>query len=123
RFRRPRSRTKTNDQLALALMSRAQQIHIQANSSRNPGRQLTEKRIPGVNVSALAILRAQQAALLRLLAGIVRRQQGLEIAIPLPHEIQATFLHPTVKVMCRDRIGEMKDSVVCSENVNRSFLH
>ena len=53
------------------LMSHAQQIDVQANRARHAKRQLAEEGVAGVDVIAFAVLRQQQAALLRLLAGIV----------------------------------------------------
>src|SRR5271166_1945578 len=50
----------------LWLMAHAQQVHIQANGARHAERQLAEECVSGVDVMALAVLRHQQPALLRL---------------------------------------------------------
>ena len=69
-------RPTTNDdfrpRLTTALVSRAQQIHIQPNCSRNAGRQLAEESVSGVDIGAFAVLRPQQAAFEWLLAWIMR---------------------------------------------------
>ena len=54
------------------LVSRAQQIHIQPNCSRNPGGQLAEESVSRVDVCAFAVLRPQQPALEWRFAWIVR---------------------------------------------------
>ena len=103
-------------------MSRAQQIHIQPNRSRHARRQLPEECVSGVDVRAFAVLRAQQPAFLRFFSGIMACQQRPEMIVPLIHEVQAAFLHPTVEVALRDLVGIMKDTVFGSQHIHRRFF-
>src|SRR4051794_40935262 len=75
--RRPMPRTSSAcGGSSAAFMSRAQQVHIQADGAGNTGRHLAEKRVPGVDVQSLAELRAQQAAFQRRLVRVMRGEQG-----------------------------------------------
>src|SRR6202140_3487367 len=103
------------------LVSRAQQIHEQPHCSGNARGELPEKCIARVDVRSLAVLRPQQAALLRIFSRIVRRQQGLELLVPLVHEVQATLLHPAVEIVGRNRIRIVKDGILRRENFYRSL--
>src|SRR5438132_6689222 len=71
-----------------------QQVREQAISAGNPGRELPEKRQPGVDEGALAVPDPQQAPGERLLAGIVHGQRGLILRIPLTREVEAPLLDP-----------------------------
>src|SRR5580692_9956934 len=104
-------------------MSRTQQVHIKPDRSRHARRQLAEESVSRINVRSLAVLRAQQSALLWRLSRIIRSQQRLEIAVPLIHEIQPALLHPSVEVVLRDLVGEVKDAIVRSQNLYRSLFH
>src|SRR3989442_15980791 len=46
------------------------------------------------------------------------RQQGLEIAVPLIHEIQTALLHPFVEISRRYLIRIMKNWVIRRQNLN-----
>src|SRR5882757_8876309 len=52
-------------------MTCAHQVNEEANRAGNSGGQLAEERIPGVDVSALAVLRDEKDATERLFAGIM----------------------------------------------------
>src|SRR5580692_6633413 len=104
-------------------MSRTQQVHIKPDRSRHARRQLAEESVSRINVRSLAVLRAQQSALLWRLSRIIRSQQRLEIAVPLIHEIQPAFRHPSVEVVRGDLIRAVKDAVIWSQNLNGSLLH
>src|SRR5260370_34505960 len=104
-------------------MPRAQQIHMQPHGARYAGRQLPEERVPRVDISSLAVLRPQQSALLRVLAGIMAAQQWLEMLVPFVHEIESAFLHPAVEVASRDFIRIVKYSILPRQNFHRSLLH
>src|SRR5271166_2486943 len=56
----------------LWLMAHAQQVHIEANGAGHTERQLAEEGVASVDVITFAELRHQQAALVRLLAGVIR---------------------------------------------------
>src|SRR5271157_5589425 len=103
-------------------MSHAQQVDIEANRAGNSKRQLSEERIAGVDVVALAELRKQQAAFLRLLAGIVRGQQRREVRVPLVHEIQPALLHPAGKIGLRDRVRITEDFALRLQHGDGSLL-
>src|SRR5271167_359885 len=64
------------------LMAHAQQGHIETNGAGHTERQLTKEGVPGVDVVSLAALGHQQAALVRRLAGVVRRQQRSVLRVP-----------------------------------------
>src|SRR5271156_1707566 len=103
-------------------MSRTQQVHIKPDRSWHPRRQLAEESVSRVDIGSLAVLRAQQAALLRRFSGIMASQKRLEITVPLIHEIQPALLHPSVEVVLRDLVGEVKDAIVRSQNLYRSLF-
>ena len=50
-------------------------------------------------------------------------QKRREVAVPLIHEIQPALLHPSVEVVLRDLVGEVKDAIVRSQNLYRSLFH
>src|SRR5271167_2610105 len=70
----------------LGFMAHAQQVHVEANSAGDAERQLPEEGVAGVDVVSLAGLCHQQAALVRLLAGVIRGEQRSVLRIPLVHE-------------------------------------
>src|SRR5271165_3471925 len=106
----------------LWLMAHAQQVHIKANGAGHTERQLAEKGISRINVVTLAELRHQQAALVRLLAGVVRRQQWSVLRVPLVHEVEAAFLHPAVEIMQRNLVGIVQGRAVRIKNRDRSLF-
>src|SRR5262249_18485235 len=73
--------------------------------------------------TVLPILRFQQPAVLRVFSRIVRRQQRLKVAVPLPHKVKSTFLHPAVKVLLRNRIGIAKDRILGLQDLYRRVFH
>ena len=109
---------------AALLVSSTQQIHIKSYCSRDARRQLAEEeRVSCVDVRSFAILRAQQAALLLRLSGIVGRQQRREVAVPLIHKIQSALLYPSVEIMLANLIGIMEDAIARSQNRDRSLFN
>src|SRR5271165_6826263 len=106
----------------LWLMAHAQQVHIKANSAGHTERQLAEKGISRIDVVTLAELRHQQASLVRLLTGIVRRQQWSVLRFPLVHEVEATLLHPAIEIMQRNLVGIVQGRAVRIENSDRSLF-
>src|SRR6202023_1149160 len=70
------------------ILSRAQQIHVQTHRPGNACGQLAEEGVAGVDIGSLAVLRPQQAALLRVFSRIVTGQQRGEMRVPLIYEIQ-----------------------------------
>src|SRR5271165_1375655 len=98
--------------LSSGSMSHAQQVHVQANRARNSKRQLAEESIAGVDVIALAVLRQQQAAFLRLLARIIGRKQWRVFRVPLVHEIKTALLHPAGEVVWRNLVRIVEDFAV-----------
>jgi hypothetical protein len=71
----PTERTTTdNGRLMSIFVPSAQQIYIEPYRTRDSRGQLPEKCVPRIDIYSLAVLRFQQAALLRILAGIMTRQ-------------------------------------------------
>src|ERR1019366_1987730 len=105
------------------LMSHAQQVHVETDGSGYTERQLAEEGISGVQVVSLAILRQQQAAFLRRLARIVASQKWGEVRVPLIHEVQATLLHPAVKIVRRDLVWVMEHRALRIKDGDRHLFH
>src|SRR5579863_251599 len=89
------------------LFSGAQQIHIQPHRSGHARRQLAEEGVAGVDVNSLAIFRPQQPAFLRIFSRIVAAEQRRKVIVPLAHEVQTAFLHPSVEVAGRNLVRRM----------------
>src|SRR5579871_6515033 len=43
--------------------------------------------------------------------------------IPLAHEVQAAFLHPSIEVCCGDCVGVVEDWILRRENLDRRFFY
>src|ERR1051326_631384 len=97
-------------------MPRAHQIYEQTNRARHSRRQLPEKCVAGIDVSAFAIFRLDHSALLVGFTRIVAGEQRLEMVIPGVHEVKATLLHPAVKIFLRKLIRMMKNWILGVEN-------
>src|SRR5229473_8130478 len=104
-------RVSNEQRLVPALMPCAEQVHIQPNRSRHTGRQLAEKSIAGVNIRTLAVLPPQQTAFKWLLTRILRRQQRLELTVPLVHEIKPSLLYPAVEVVLGNLVGVVEHAI------------
>src|SRR5579864_6331894 len=107
----------------LGLMANTQQVDVESNRPGYSEGQLPEEGIAGVDVPALTVLRDEQPALLRRLAGIVAGEQGRKMRVPLVHEVQAAFLHPAVEILLGDRIGVVKYGALRVKNGDRRLLH
>src|ERR1041385_9331241 len=107
----------------LSLMSRADQIHKQANRAGYSGGKLTRKSVSRKDVNAFAVVRQQQTAFLRRLARIVRLQQRLELRVPLRHEIKTALLHPAVKIFLRDLVWPVEDTLLRIKKFHRLLFH
>src|ERR1019366_3147006 len=105
------------------LMSHAQQVHVETDCSGYAERQLAEEGISGVQVVSPSILRQQQPAFLRRLAGIVASQKWGEVRVPLIHEVQATLLHPAVKIAPRNLVWVMKHRALRIKDGDRRLFH
>src|SRR6516164_4081819 len=103
-------------------MSCTQNVYKQTYCSWDTRRKLAEERVSRIDVGALAVLRAQEAALLRLLSGIMAGEQRSEVIVPLGHEVEPTLLHPCVEIILGDGVRVMKDGVLRGKNLYRSFL-
>src|SRR6202000_3442654 len=103
-------------------MSYAQEIHVQANGPRNAERQLTKESVSGVNVGALAVLRHQQAVLLRLLPRTLRSQQRRVVRVPLIHEVQSTLLYPAIEIVFGYLVGIVEDRALWIEYLDGRLL-
>src|ERR1039457_7064332 len=104
-------------------MSHAQQVHVKTDGSGYTERQLAEEGISGVQVVSLSILRQQQPAFLRRLARIVASQKRGKVLVPLVHEVQATLLHPAVKIARGNLVGIMEYRALRIKEGNRRLFH
>src|SRR5215813_4506908 len=102
-------------------MSGVYQVHEQSDRPRHARWQLPEEGISRVDVSALAILRHQQPALLVRFGGIVAREQWLKVIVPFVHVVQTALLNPAVEIFLRNLVWIMKDGIIRRENLHRSF--
>src|SRR5947209_8236141 len=114
---------RTSVRLFSWLMPRAQQVHIKSHCAWHAVWKLAEECVAGVDVSSFAELRTQHSALQRLLAGIVRRQQRLEVVVPTGHEIHSALLNPSVKIFLRNLVRIMEDRIFSGKNSHRRFFH
>src|SRR5258708_15004053 len=105
------------------LMPRNHQIHEQPDRPGHSGGKLTKERIPGINVDTFAIVGHQQAAVLRLFAWIMTREQWLELWVPLRHEIETSLLHPTIKIFGTNFVWIRKDALIRRQDFYRCFFH
>src|SRR6266481_489156 len=101
----------------------ADQIYEQANRARHACGELGEEGVSGVDISALAVVSDEQAAVLRRLAGIVRGEQRLKVVVPLRHEIEAALLHPSIKIFAAYFVGKRQNPLVGSQNFHRLLFN
>ena len=58
-----------------------------------------------------------------MLAGIVRRKQGMEARVPFAHEVQTAFLHPTIEVVRSDLVRRIQNGTLRIEDLDGRLLH
>src|SRR5262249_26471535 len=105
------------------LLFRAQQIHKHSDGSGHSRRKLAKERISAVNIRSFAVASHQQPAFLWWLAGIIGREQRLEMVVPLRHEVQAPFLDPSIEIFGRNFVGIRKDWILRLQNFYRHLLY
>src|SRR5580765_1478307 len=115
---RPRSFAKPR-----SLMSRAYQVHEQADGPGNSCRKLPGKSVRGEDVDSLAVVGQQESALLRRFARIVAGKQRFELRVPLRHEVETALLHPAVKIFLRDLVRPVEDLLFRRKDLYRLFFH
>src|SRR5436190_1648767 len=102
-------------------MTRAQKVYKEPYCARNSCRQLAKECVSGVDICALAVLRAQQAALLLVFIRIVTGKQRREVLVPLVHEVETALLDPSIEILLRDGVRVMEDRILRREDGDGCF--